>query len=272
VLPPALVIEFVPHVASGLNDGARRVLVVGGGVAIALLASTVVLLLMLKQRDALERRLEQSRQLAALGEVSAVLAHQFRNPLAALKGHAQLLSGSLPDGAERVRADRVVREARRLEELCNDLLDLVRSSRLDRRETPLHALLEESASIVDPSRIVVSASEIPELWSLDATKMQQVLINVLDNAVLASGEGAVELTASVDRSGLIVRVRDHGPGIDEGEEERIFEPFHTGRATGTGLGLAVARRIVALHGGSIQASNHPKGGAVFTIEIPSTSA
>lgn len=272
LLPPALVIEFVPHVASGLNEGARRVVVVGGTVALALLVSTAVLLYMLKQRDAMERRLEQSRQLAALGEVSAVLAHQFRNPLASLKGHAQLLSGSLPDGAERTRAERVVREARRLEELCNDLLDLVRSARLDRTETPLRALLDESVSIVDPARIEVRANALPDAWSLDATKVQQVLINVLDNAVLASPEGQVELDATVEGNTLIVRVRDHGPGIDAGEEERIFEPFHTGRATGTGLGLAVARRIVALHGGVIQASNHRDGGAVFTIEIPSKNA
>jgi two-component system sensor histidine kinase HydH len=70
---------------------------------------------------------------------------------------------------------------------------------------------------------------------------------------------------------LVYRVRDRGPGVSEGERERIFEPFYTTRTRGTGLGLAVARRIVELHGGAISTTNHPEGGAIFQITIPSTS-
>ncbi|MFO0659709.1 MAG: ATP-binding protein [Polyangiaceae bacterium] len=148
----------------------------------------------------------------------------------------------------------------------------MKSARLDRANTVIRGLLNESASIVDPSRIVVTSKLTEETWPLDELKIQQVLINVLDNAVLASDEGQVELDASIEKGRLIIRIRDHGPGIDSGREEQIFEPFHTGRATGTGLGLAIARRVVSLHGGTIQASNHPEGGALFTLDIPSDDA
>jgi signal transduction histidine kinase len=100
--------------------------------------------------------------------------------------------------------------------------------------------------------------------------MEEVLVNLLRNAREASpAEKPVEVTLGLrgERS-LAIEVRDHGPGIEPGEEERVFEPFYTRRAKGTGLGLALARRIVEGHGGTITAHNHPDGGAVFSVRLP----
>jgi signal transduction histidine kinase len=122
---------------------------------------------------------------------------------------------------------------------------------------------------VDARRIELDAGSAPGTWSLDAARMQQVLSNLLRNAVQASPAGApVFARVAAEAGALLYEVRDVGTGIPPGQEGLIFEPFHTQRPLGTGLGLAVARRVVELHGGSIQASNHPEGGALFRVRIP----
>jgi two-component system sensor histidine kinase HydH len=265
-----LMTEYEPLLANDLRREAKRTLVVGAGAALGLLIAALVSLRVLRQRDALEVRLERDRRLTALGEMSAVLAHEIRNPLASLKGHAQLLLEALPeDGKEHKKADRVVREARRLEALSTDLLDFVRAGQVERRAVDPSALLIESVDAVDPSRLDVDLDAAPESWSLDPQKMQQVLVNLLDNALKASEGGKPpRATISVEEDRLTIEVRDFGEGLPPGEEERIFEPFHTRRARGTGLGLAVARRIVELHRGALVAKNHPEGGALFRLSIP----
>jgi signal transduction histidine kinase len=100
--------------------------------------------------------------------------------------------------------------------------------------------------------------------------MEQVLENLLQNAVQASPpHSQIDASISVERGQLVMRIRDRGPGLPAGSEEHIFEAFHTTRVKGTGLGLAVARRIVELHGGKLSGENHAEGGAVFTLRLPS---
>ena len=102
--------------------------------------------------------------------------------------------------------------------------------------------------------------------------MQQVLSNLLRNAVQASPVGApVFARISTEEKALLYEVRDVGTGIPPGQEAAIFELFHTNRPLGNGLGLAVARRVVELHGAGIEASNHPQGGALFRVRIPLTA-
>ena len=104
---------------------------------------------------------------------------------------------------------------------------------------------------------------------MDRLRIERVLINLLRNAVQASPpDGEVELMVMATDGGTLFEVRDHGDGLPPGEEEWIFEPFHTKRVKGTGLGLAVSKRIVDAHNGHISAGNHPKGGAVFRFWLP----
>jgi two-component system sensor histidine kinase HydH len=199
-----------------------------------------------------------------------VLAHEIRNPLASLKGHAQLLAEALPEGEpHHVKAERVVTEAQRLEVLTTTLLEFVRTGTIHRTACPPADILRDAARDVSPDRIDIADDEAPATWSVDGGRMHQVLANVLRNAVQASPDGA-RVTAHVraERDTLVYEVRDRGKGIDEGADAAIFEPFHTGRVHGTGLGLAVAKRVVELHGGSISAANHADGGAVFRMSIP----
>ncbi len=238
--------------------------------AASLLALTLGLWLAVAREERRRERSERERQLTALGEMSAVLAHEIGNPLASLKGHAQLLGEQLgSDEKLQKKVQRIVGEALRLEELTNTLLDLVRSSSISPRDVDPAKLAREVAQAVDAARFEVDSRHAPSTWSLDPMRIEQVLKNLLHNALQASPPDAtVELSLASDRGRLVLTVRDHGTGLVPGSERQVFEPFHSSRAKGTGLGLAVARRIVELHGGQIQGENHAQGGALFTVRIP----
>jgi len=267
---PDLVLEFEPTVANQLRDRATKSFIFSITAAISLLALTLGLWLSLAREEKRRQQSERERQLAALGEMSAVLAHEIRNPLASLKGHAQLLGEQLGDEPKlQKKVERIVDEAKRLEELTSTLLDLVRSSSVSPRPSDPAQLLRDAAEAVDRARIRVESADAPSSWPLDPLRMDQVLKNLLQNAVQASPDGAaVHASVGLERGALVVRVRDHGPGLPAGSEQQIFEPFHTTRVQGTGLGLAVARRIVELHGGQISGENQAEGGALFTLRIP----
>lgn len=266
---PRVVYEFEPVAAVELQQRSRNLFVLSGVFSLGLMGLAVALSRALQQQEGLRSQLEHGRRLAALGSMSAVLAHELRNPLASLKGHSQLLAESVEDDPKlKGKAELVVNEAVRLERLMNDLLTFVKSGELHR--TPTHPLEVMNAAIATSGsgRVDVKAGELTPL-PLDPSRLQQALENVLQNAVQASPEGA-RVTAEVSQGpdGLTYRIRDLGPGIAPGEEEKIFEPFVTGKIRGVGLGLAITRRIVELHGGKITARNHPEGGAQFELRLP----
>jgi len=262
--------EFEPVTASELKERSQGMLVVAVVSCVGILALAFAFSRSLAQREALALELERGRRLAALGTMSAVLAHELRNPLASLKGHSQLLAERVErDEVLRPKADRIVNEAVRLEQLTNDLLAFVRSGELRRTGTDPNEVLR--AAVEATGEANVEAHYLPgrERWELDAGRFQQALENVLRNAVQVSPEGRrVEVDVAREGSSLVFVVRDHGPGIPRGDEERIFEPFVTGRLRGVGLGLAITRRIVELHGGSISARTRAEGGAEFRLIVP----
>ena len=264
------IMEFVP-VAPALVSRAHLALVlawIGAGI---LTLATLLFWRTSTQYDLVRQRLEEQRRLAVLGEMSAVLAHEIRNPLASLKGHAQLLAEKLPEGTpDKRKADRVVDEAKRLEVLTNDLLDFARSGPIDFRRVDPAALLRACAVDLPSGSITIDSANAPESWHLDERRFSYaVLANLLRNAVQASpADRPAEARVFTENGVLVFTVRDHGEGLPAGQEERIFDPFFTTRTTGTGLGLALARRIVELHGGSISARNADDGGALFRVELP----
>jgi two-component system sensor histidine kinase HydH len=268
--PPILVIEFEPVVAQRLAAEATRTFVLSALVASALLAASLVFWRLSVSQETIERRLEQQRRLGLLGEMSAVLAHEIRNPLASLKGYAQLLTERLGAGSpERRKADLVVQEAQRLEALTGDLLDFARSGPIAIAPADAAALLREGADEVAPGGFAVRTDGAPPAWPLDADRMRRALTNVLRNARQVSPEGTrPEAAVAREADALVFTIRDFGPGVPVGEERRIFSPFYTTRTQGTGLGLAVALRVAELHDGTITVSNHPDGGAVFRIVVP----
>jgi two-component system, NtrC family, sensor histidine kinase HydH len=266
----SILIEFEPLVAERLAAHAARALALGVVVSLLLMAAAAVFWRMSQRHEEVQRRLEHQRRLSALGEMSAVLAHEIRNPLASLKGHAQLLAERLAAGsAERSKADRVVHEATRLETLAGNLLEFARSGAIHPVDADPAALLRGAAVETGPDVIDCAVQEAPTTWRLDEEGMRRTLANVLRNAVQSTPPGArVEASVSREHDRLVYTVHDHGPGFAPGQIVQLFDPFYTTRATGTGLGLAVAQRIVQMHGGTIRAENAPGGGARVRISIP----
>jgi two-component system sensor histidine kinase HydH len=267
--PPGdgLVIELDPGIARELADSGTRTLAIGIVAALTLIGLAIVLVRWSLGRERVVRQLEQERHLAHLGQMSAVLAHEIRNPLASLKGNAQLLAAGITDGDRvRAKADRVVDEATRLETLTNDLLEFARAGHLHLEEVDPAALVRDVAA-TGGDRVRVDAGDAPRTWTLDPARMRQVLLNLIENAVELS-DGAVDVAVGrVDRA-LVVTVADRGAGIPDADLDKVFEPFFTRRVRGTGLGLAVARRLVELHRGTIRARARDGGGTVFEVVLP----
>ena len=264
-----LVIEFEPLVADQLLDRAFRSLILGALSAGLLMLTALFFWRATIRQESDERTMEEQRRLSTLGEFSAVLAHEIRNPLASLKGHAQLLAERMPEDApEGGRVKRIVTEAQRLEGLTTDLLDFVRTGPLDLAPVAIDDFLQAVVSAAGSDAVRLDTTQAPEGWTLDAQRMRQVLANLLHNAVEASPEGApIDVTASMEGPSLVLSFRDQGEGIADENLDRIFEPFFTTRTRGTGLGLAVARRIVELHGGTLTARTVPGGGAEFRVTL-----
>jgi len=264
-----LVVEFEPLVAGQLVDRAFRSLVLGWVGAGVLMITALLFWRASLRREAEVRVMEERRRLSTVGEMAAILAHEIRNPLASLKGHAQLLAERTPpESQEHGKVDRIVTEAYRLEALTTDLLDFVRTGPLDIRPVKVEDLLQKAAAEAGSDAVRLDTSGAPEIWPMDARRMDQVLHNLMRNAVEASPEGApVEVKAAREGEALTVAFLDRGEGIPQESLERIFEPFFTTRTRGTGLGLAVARRIVELHGGTLTARNRPDGGAEFRLVL-----
>jgi two-component system sensor histidine kinase HydH len=221
-----------------------------------------------RRRRAAESQLAHAAQLASLGKMSAVLAHQIKNPLAALKGHAQLLEETLPAGHPgRERARRVVRSAVRLQDLVEDLLAFVRSGAIVRQEVEPLALVREALEEAAPRARLVDQGP-PRLFRLDPLGVGQAVRNLVRNAVEVCDEDQVEVVVGAEGGRLAVEVRDRGPGLPGALGDAIFDSFTTTRAQGTGLGLALASRVVEAHGGTITATDRPGGGAVFRLTLP----
>jgi two-component system sensor histidine kinase KdpD len=210
--------------------------------------------------------------------VLRAVSHDLRSPLTAIAAASEVLEG----GAERLTADEraelvssVRQETRRLVRLVGNLLDLSRleaGAAVPRRELwTVDGLVARSLEAIGPDADRVAVSLPPEapLLHIDAGQIERVLVNLLENALKASTE-PVELTTEVDEGMVVVRVLDHGPGLDPETAERIFEPFERGRASGdgAGLGLAIARGFAQANGGRVWAEPRNGRGAAFALALP----
>jgi signal transduction histidine kinase len=263
-----------------VNDVAYGALVLTGDELTPALAGSIEMFAELVARAIenlrLRTELVQRERLAALGEAAAVMAHEVRNPIGAILNAAALMEKETTGAAAKGDLLRVIgEEAMRLDRLVGDLLDLGRPLTPRLRSVDLHELASRSVAVL-ASRGEAGAAEVVILPSpavvtaeIDPDLTQLALWNVVRNAVQASPPGK-RVTVSVDARGerAALLVDDEGAGFPAEHVERVLEPFHTTRATGTGIGLAVVRRVVEACRGSIEIGESPGGGGRFVMVFP----
>lgn len=240
----------------------------------------------------MESELRRSERLAAIGQLSASIAHEIRNPLAAISGAIQILESGGGSGSERDRLMAIVlREVDRLNHLITDFLEYARPSPLEREIVNLGPIVEEVAGIISMSAqgeidVDVEVAETLEVFA-DPRKIRQIVWNLLLNAADAVGtSGRVAIRAFMQKSGspqaadatgrmdekagwAEIVVLDDGDGVDPDLADRIFDPFFTTKAGGTGLGLPTVYRIVEEHGGSMRIEAGQAGwSTVFRVILP----
>ena len=220
-------------------------------------------------------QLVHRERLAALGELAAIVAHEVRNPLGVIFNSLGSLRRMLrPEGDAKMLLDIVGEEADRLNRIVGDLLDFARPApptlrpeRLDRiLDDALSAALAQARGRVEVTRAV--PADLP-LVPMDAGLVRQALLNVALNAVQAMPDGGtLAVRARVHGASVVLELEDGGRGIPEAVRQRIFEPFFTTKATGTGLGLAVVKRILDGHRGRVEVTRAPAGGTIVALHLP----
>lgn len=227
----------------------------------------------LREMKTLQDQLRRSERLAALGSLSAGVAHEIRNPLSSIRGIAKYLGDRMaPDSAEAQYAGVIIDEANRLNRVVGDLLAYARPkspslSRGDLNQSVdrvLELVQEQASSSGVSIRTDLAPSDLAAL--IDQDQIHQVILNLVLNAVESGAETVTVTTGRTDRN-LKLIVADDGPGVAEADREKIFNPFFTTKAKGSGLGLAVSQRIVEEHGGRLTLENCGPG-ACFMLTLP----
>jgi signal transduction histidine kinase len=232
------------------------------------------------ERERLRSRLAEAERLASIGELAAGVAHEIRNPLAAVVNATALLEreATLAPEDRAATIGAVRKEARRLNGILADFLRFAGPGEPKRVEGHLADVVAHVTALLGEQRagasgLVLQTRVDPDVprFAFDPDQLTQVLWNVSLNAVEAmKGEGRLVIHARRESDGIVIEVADTGPGIAPDERRRIFEPFYSKRTGGTGLGLSIARRIVVAHGGRIDVESVVGEGAQVLIRLPVT--
>jgi len=238
-----------------------------------IIASFTDLTEMAKMREELKRQ----DRLAAVGELSAGLAHEIRNPVAAIRGAVDELKDNIgtPPIAQRLAAI-ATRESDHLNRIVTDFLDFARNPEVRRETFSLNELMQEVVELLGDkyrNRTGLQIRTHPPLKdcliSGDRSQIKQVFMNIAKNGIEAMEEqGVLSVSVAPDSTSVEVRFDDEGAGIPPDELARIFEPFYTTKANGVGMGLAVCMRIVTAHDGTIRATPREGGGTSLSVRLP----
>ncbi|XXJ19319.1 ATP-binding protein [Desulfovibrio caledoniensis] len=240
------------------------------------LLGTIYILSDLTEIHRLQADVKQREKMAAIGNLAAGIAHEVRNPLSSIKGYATYFAGLFDEGSENRKAATVmIAETERLNRVISELLDFSRPSDFKFRKADpamvldtVSRLLQQDAADQGVEVAVDIAPNLPET-EMDPDRMVQALLNIGINGIQAMEPGGrLSLRAQASVDGLVIEAEDTGQGIPEADLATIFDPYFTTKSQGTGLGLAVVRKIVEGHGGGVHVSSTPGKGTTFAITLP----
>jgi signal transduction histidine kinase len=223
-------------------------------------------------REDLLSRASRSERLATFGQLVGSIGHELRNPLGVIESSLFLIRGRVGDD-ERVtkHIERIGDQVRLSSDIISGLLEMVRDRPLPRERVPLAALVSGAIESVErPAEVGMTVGTLEGLEvGGDATQLRQALVNLVLNAVEASSpRGEVRVQARREGGVVVIDVEDTGPGVAESVRGRLFEPLITTKDHGSGLGLALVKRVAERHGGSAGHEPCPGGGARFTLRLP----
>jgi len=226
----------------------------------------------------LQKQIRWKENLAALGEMAASVAHEFKNALATISAYTQSIRSNLPTGDTRDSADRILNQTEALTQVVTEFLRFAKPGEISYETVHIQAVIEEVAAELRqaiPSCTIAWRGAFADVPG-DEALLRQALRNVVRNAAEAAQDAgevpSVTITGSIEelagKNWQRVCVADNGPGVPENELPKIFLPFYTTKSHGTGLGLAVVQKVALQHGGSIEARNRSEGGAEFLLWLP----
>ncbi len=214
-----------------------------------------------------ERELDQAKHLSMIGQMAAGVAHEIKNPLASIKGAAEIFSDTRTGPDERDEFGRIISsEIKRIDSTVGEFLTFARPPKIELRKTDLSALAQSSIQQFETQAakagIVIAKEITPDVFvNGDSDKLHQIILNLLLNSLEAiEGEGKISIWLGiVDDNKVLLKIRDTGAGIPGEMIDRIFDPFFTTKSSGTGLGLAIVKSIIDQHGGKIECSSSSEG-------------
>ena len=301
-------IAFIPHVLIYIGDGTGTYLSELTEIVLYLAAGTVTGIIAgreshLRQRykelsekleksyDKLHRetqllleveeQLSAAQKLSALGQLSASLAHEIKNPLSSIKGTAEILLDEFPqDHPKREFVQILLKETTRLNNTVEEVLQFSRrgTQGREKEETktePLSGVIDRVASLLASQlrkksiTLTVNGWEEGKEFFVAGEKLSQVFLNIILNAIDASPpKGEITIETKKNAAGLAVSVKDTGAGIPDERKDKIFDPFYSNKEGGTGLGLSISKKIVESYGGTLSLTDTETGGACFTVFLP----
>jgi PAS domain S-box-containing protein len=242
------------------------------------ISGAICLLTDLTELATLQQQVQWKENLAALGELSAGIAHEFKNALATISGYAQMIRAETLTGESFDCAERILEQTHNITHVVTEFLKYAKPLDISNEQVPLQGVVERVVTEVGEAHAQVRIRFEGPFGNVagDESLLRQALLNLARNAAEACAGAANggrvlvrgEVNRGAERSLQRITVFDNGAGIPQSTLPKLFRPFFTTKINGTGLGLAVVQKIILQHGGKVEARNRPEGGAAFIITLP----